>query len=84
MIGSETFIMVALRCTDSSTPLALASSISAAMNLRRALVLNTAQSMISPALTEVFSFRTVVLPFLSSSSMRRLSSASISAAFSLP
>ncbi|MNU11245.1 hypothetical protein D3C72_2589430 [compost metagenome] len=52
--------------------------------IRSALVLKTAQSTISPALTAVFSFRTVVLPFLSSSSMRRLSSASISAAFSLP
>ncbi len=30
MIGSETFIMVALRCSESSTPFALASSISAA------------------------------------------------------
>ena len=32
MIGSETFIMVALRCSDSSTPLAVASAIDAAKN----------------------------------------------------
>ena len=50
MIGSETFIMVAFRCSDSSTPFALASSISAAKKSRSARLLMTAASMTSPAL----------------------------------
>jgi hypothetical protein len=48
MIGSETFIMVAFRCTDSSTPLAWRLR-SGGDEAAQGLLLMTAQSMISPA-----------------------------------
>ena len=64
MIGSETFIMVAFRCSENSTPWALASAICSPRNAASALRLITAASTISPALTAVFSFSTAVLPSL--------------------
>ncbi|MNQ91607.1 hypothetical protein D3C85_1069970 [compost metagenome] len=84
MIGSETFIMVAFRWADSSTPCCLASSIWAATKLRRAFWLMTEASMISPARTAVFSLRTLLLPSAAISSIFTLPAASIRAPFSLP
>ncbi len=75
--------MVALRCAESSTPCCLASSICAAMKLRRAFLLITEESMISPASTAVFSL-TLLLPSAPISSILTLPGASISAACSLP
>ena len=70
MTGSETFIMVALRCTEKSTPLALASSICSSMNLRSAFALIFVVSMISPARSGAFFLRTVAFPAASTNSMR--------------
>ncbi len=55
MIGSETFIMVAFRCRDSSTSCCLASAICASKNSRRAFLLITLASITSPAFSAVFS-----------------------------
>jgi hypothetical protein len=81
MIGSETFIMVAFRCTENSTPWPWRRR-SAAMKAQR-LAAHDGASMISPALTAVFSFSTVVVPSVPSVRSSRPSSA-IRADFSLP
>jgi hypothetical protein len=70
MTGSETFIMVALRCSESSTPVFLASSIWSAKNFRSALTLIFVVSMTSPASSEAFFLRTVTFPAASTNSMR--------------
>ena len=62
MIGSETFIIVALRCTENSTPSALARAIWAARNSRSAATRMTEASTTSPASTGTDSRSTVVLP----------------------
>ena len=62
--------MVALRCSDSSTPSFFASSIWSAKNLRSAFTLILVVSMISPASSEAFFLRTVTLPAASTNSMR--------------
>ena len=49
MIGSLTFIIVAFRCSENSTFLALASSICASMKSASARALSTEASIISPA-----------------------------------
>ena len=49
MMGSAIFIMVALTCSENSTPSFLAASICSAKKARSALRLITAASMISPA-----------------------------------
>ena len=49
IIGSETFIIVALRCTENKTFFALASSISCEINFFKAAKFKTALSIISPA-----------------------------------
>ena len=51
MIGSETFIIVALRCTENSTSSALARAIWAARNSRSAATCITVASTTSPAST---------------------------------
>ena len=51
MIGSLTFIMVALRCSENSTPRAFASSICASMKSASACALMTEASITSPACT---------------------------------
>ncbi len=84
MIGSETFIMVALRCSENSTPLAFASAICACTNEASALRLITAASTISPALTAVFSLSTTLLPSALNSSIFRLPAVASVADFSLP
>ncbi len=83
MIGSETFIMVALRCTENSTPSALARATWAARNSFRAAARITEASTTSPASTGTFSRRTVVVPSSPSSSMRRAPSAAITVDFSV-
>ena len=55
MTGSETFIMVAFRCTENSTPWARASSTCACRKDFSLAADMTAASMISPALTGVLS-----------------------------
>ncbi len=84
MIGSETFIIVAFRCSENSTPCCLASAICACTKLASARLLITAASMISPACTAVFSFSTVTLPSLPTSSILTLPACAISAERSLP
>ena len=62
--------MVALRWSENSTPLALASAICAARNATRAALLMTVASTISPASTGIDSLSTVVVPSAATSSMR--------------
>ena len=62
MIGSDTFIIVALRWSENSTPLALASAIWAVRNATRAALLMTVASKTSPARSGVDALRTVVVP----------------------
>ena len=84
MIGSETFIMVALRCSENSTPLARASVICSAMKAARRWRFITEASTISPNCTGTLSFSTVVTPSLRSSSIFRLPASSRIADCSLP
>ena len=70
MIGSETFIMVALRCTENSTPFAFASAICSARKACSATALMTVASTISPASTGSDSLSTVTSPVSATSSMR--------------
>ena len=77
MIGSETFIIVALRCTENSTPSALARAICASRNVRSAATRMTVASTTSPASTGTDSRSTVVVPSSPTSSMRSEPSASI-------
>ena len=84
MIGSETFIMVALRCSENNTPCFFASAICASMNAASARRDITAASMISPASSVVFGFSTTWLPSLPNHSMRTLPACSTVTDFSLP
>ncbi len=84
MIGSETFIMVAFRCSENSTPCAFASSIWRATNAASALRDMRAPSTISPACTFSESFSTFVLPSLPWKVIDRTSPAGIVADRSLP
>ena len=70
MMGSETFIIVALRCSDRRAPLAPASSMVRRKKARRAAALMTAASTTSPASMGTFSFRTATAPPASTNSMR--------------
>ena len=83
MIGSETFIIVALRCTEKSTSSALARSICALRNSLSASTRITVASMTSPARTLRSSLSTVTVPSLAVCSMRRVSSAASTTDFSL-
>ena len=62
MIGSETFIIVALRCTENRTPSFLARVICAATNSSSAAARITVPSTTSPAMTGNASFSTVTVP----------------------
>jgi hypothetical protein len=73
MIGSETFIIVALRCSENRTPLALASAICSARNASSAARRMTAESTISPSCTSRPSLRTVTSPPDPTCSMRSVS-----------
>ena len=79
MIGSETFIIVALRCTENSTPSALARAICAARNARSAATRMTLASTTSPASTGTDSRSTVVVPSSPTSSIRSEPSSAITA-----
>ncbi len=70
MMGSETFIMVALRCTEKSTPCSLASAICRPKNTCSAARRITDASMTSPASSGVEAFRTVIAPSAATCSMR--------------
>ena len=69
MMGSETFIMVALRCSDSRAPSARAASMVRAKKARRAATFMTAASTTSPASRGTRSFRTLTAPPASTNSM---------------
>ena len=81
-IGSDTFIMVALRCTENSTSSALARAICSVRKRRSAATFMNVASTTSPASTATSSFSTVV-PSAVSSSIRRVSSWSTTTDFSL-
>ena len=76
--------MVVLQCSENRMPSFFAASICAAKKARSALAFITEQSMISPALSGVFSFSTVVVPSLATSSMRALVGAATVVATSEP
>ncbi len=76
MTGSETFIMVALRCTEKRTSWRRASSICSAMKARRALMLMNEPSSTSPAFRGSFSLSTFTVPALSTNSMRAVTGCS--------
>ena len=84
MTGSETFIMVAFRCTENNTPLARASSTCACRKDFNLATDMTAASMISPALTGVLSLSTVTAPSAAPSSIFRSPASAIRADFSVP
>ena len=84
MIGSDTFIIVALRCSESSSPVALASAICAEKNACSSRRLITDADTRSAASTGIDALSTVVLPCASVCSMRSAPAVSIAAAFSLP
>ena len=71
MIGSDTFIIVALRCTEKSTSSAWARAICAVRNSRRGSTCMTVASTTSPASTGIDSFSTVVVPSEATCSTRR-------------
>ena len=75
MIGSETFIIVALRCTENRTSSAAARAIWASRNSCSAATCIAVASTISPASTGTDSRSTVDEPSAASSWMRRLPSA---------
>jgi len=68
-IGSETFIMVAFRCSENSTPWSLASWISLSRKVFSALTLMKVASMTSPSSSGQSAFRTVRSPPLASNSI---------------
>ena len=70
MIGSETFIIVALRWTENSTPSSLARAICPSRNVAQRGALITVASTTSPASTGTDSRSTVVVPSAPTSSMR--------------
>ena len=84
MIGSETFIMVALRCTENNTPVALATAICSVINDASASTRMTVASMTSPAKRGAAFFSTVTVPAAATCSMRNVVSAATVIAFSLP
>ena len=83
MIGSETFIIVALRWSENSTSSALARAICSVRKRRSAATLMNVPSTTSPASTGTDSLSTVTVPSAETCSMRRVSSASITTDFSL-
>ena len=83
MMGSETFIMVAFRWAENSTPSALARATWAARNASRAAARITVPSMTSPARTGKARLRTLTVPSSLTSWILMLVSASITTDFSL-
>lgn len=83
MIGSETFIIVAFRCTENSTPSCLARATCAVRNSRSAATRITEASTTSPLRTGTDSRSTVVEPSSPLSSMRSAPSSAITTDFSV-
>ena len=83
MIGSETFIIVAFRCTENSTSSALARAICSVRKRRSAATLMNVASTTSPARTGSASLSTVSVPSAPTSSIVSVSSASMTTDFSL-
>ncbi len=83
MIGSETFIIVALRCTENRTSSALARSIWSLRKVRSASTCRTDASTTSPARTGTDSRSTVVAPSAATCSMRRVPASAMTADFSV-
>ena len=83
MIGSETFIIVALRCTENSTSSALARAICSVRKRRSAATFMKVPSTTSPASTGIDSLSTVTVPSAATCSMRSVSSDSMTTDFSL-
>ena len=79
MIGSETFIIVAFRCTEKSTPSSLARAIWASRKVRRSATRITAASTTSPARTAMGGRSSLTVPSAATSSTDRLESAAITA-----
>ncbi len=77
MMGSDTFIMVAFRCTENSTPSSLARLICAARNSSSAAARMTVPSTTSPASTGSDSLSTVTVPSAAVCRIRRVSSFSM-------
>jgi hypothetical protein len=75
-IGSDTFIMVALRCSENRMPSALAAASCSARKFWRAVLLMKVASTTSPAWMGRASSRTVVVPSPVTCSMRSSSAAS--------
>ena len=74
MIGSLTFIIVALRCTEKSTSSALARAIWLRRNASSAATRSTVASTTSPSSTGRPSLSTVVVPSVATWRMVRVSS----------
>ena len=83
MIGSLTFIIVALRCTENRTSSAFARATCSARNASRAATRMTVASTTSPARTFRPPLRTVVVPSSATWRMVRVSSAGITTDCSL-
>ncbi len=83
MIGSETFIIVAFRCTENRTPSCLARATCAARNASSSATCMTEASTTSPARTGTDSFRTVVVPSSPTSSIFRAPSSETTTDFSV-
>ena len=62
MIGSETFIIVAFKCTLNRTPSSFARAICAAKNRSSAAALSTAASTTSPSRTGIGPLSAVIVP----------------------
>ena len=71
MIGSETFIIVAFKCTENNTPSAFARAIWAARNSSNAATCNAVASTTSPASTGTDSRNTVAPSSATSSNPQR-------------
>ena len=83
MMGSETFIIVALRWTENRTPSALARATWAERKSRSAATSMKVASTTSPARTGIDSLSTVVVPSAATCSTRRVASAAITTDVSL-
>ena len=84
MMGSETFIIVAFRCSENSTPCAFASSICASTKRDSDFTFITAASTISPACTFTDGLSTCVVPSLPMNSIFSVVASAIVAERSLP
>ncbi len=82
-IGSETFIIVALRCREKSTPCSFAAAICSRRKVSSAATRMTVESTTSPASTGTDGLSTVSVPSAATCTIERVSSASITTDCSL-